>query len=463
MGGMGWGGRWGGVGWGGDKNKPCRFTRTWQLHRADFPFYQHLLMGGMGWGGVGIIKTLPLYTDLTTTQARLSFLPTSSHGWDGVGIITNLAALPGPDNYTGQTFLSTNIFLWVGWMGWGGGNKKPCRLIRTWQLHRPDFPFYQHHLMGGMGWGGRWGGVGWGGDNNKPCRFTRTWQLHRADFPFYQHLLVGGMGRGGVGIITNLAALHGPDNYTGQTFLSTNIFLWVGWMGWGGGNKKLAALFGPDNYTGHTFLSTNIFLWVGWGGVGGGVGCGGVGWGGDNNKPCRFTRTWQLHRADFPFYQHLLMGGMGWGGVGIITNLAALHGPDNYTGQTFLSTNIFSWVGWGGDNNKPCRFTRPWQLHRADFPFYQHLLMGGMGWGGVGVIKNLAALFGPDNYTGQIFLSTNIFLWVGWGGVGGGVGWGGVGIITNLAALPGPDNYTGQTFLSTNIFLWVGWGGVGWG
>ena len=83
-----------------------------------------------------------------------------------------------------------------------------------------------------------------------------------------------------------------------------------------------------------------------------------------------------------------------WGGVGIITNLAALHGPDNYTGQTFLSTNIFLWVGWGGagggvgwggDNNKPCRFTRTWQLlHRADFP------------------------------------STNIFLWVGWGGVGWG-------------------------------------------
>ena len=73
------------------------------------------------------------------------------------------------------------------------------------------------------------------------------------------------------------------------------------------------------------------------------------------------------------------------------------------------------------------------------------------------VIKNLP----PYSYTGQTFLSTNIFLWVGWGGVGGGVGWGGVGIITNLAALPGPDNYTGQTFLSTNIFLWVGW--MGWG
>ena len=74
-----------------------------------------------------------------------------------------------------------------------------------------------------------------------------------------------------------------------------------------------------------------------------------VGWGGDNNKPGRFTRTWQLH----------------------------------CTGQTFLSTNIFLWVGgWGGDNNKPGRFTRTWQLHWADFPFYQHLLMGGrVGWG----------------------------------------------------------------------------------
>ena len=149
---------WGGVGWGGDDSKPCRCTRTWQLHRADFPFYQHLLTGGMGWGGVGIITTL--YPDLTNTQGRLSFLPTSYHGWDGVG---------------------------------------------------------------------------WGGDNNKPCRLTRTWQIHRADFPFYQHLIMGGMGWGGVGIITNLAAVPGPDNYTRQTFLSTNILSWVGWggVGWG--------------------------------------------------------------------------------------------------------------------------------------------------------------------------------------------------------------------------------------
>ena len=50
---------------------------------------------------------------------------------------------------------------------------------------------------------------------------------------------------------------------------------------------------------------------------------GGMGWGGDNNKPGRFTGNSQIHRADFPFYQHLIMGGVGWGGVGIITNLAA--------------------------------------------------------------------------------------------------------------------------------------------
>ena len=51
-----------------------------------------------------------------------------------------------------------------------------------------------------------------------------------------------------------------------------------------------------------------------------------------------------------------------------------------------------------------------------------------------------------------------------WGGAGrGGVGWGGVGIVTNLRVLHGPDNYTGQTFLSSSMFLWVGWGGVGWG
>ena len=80
--------------------------------------------------------------------------------------------------------------------------------------------------------------------------------------------------------------------------------------------------------------------------------------------------------------------------------------------------------------------------------------MGGMGICGVGTITKLAALHGPDNYTGQTFLSTNIFLWVGWGGVG---------TITNLAVLHGQDNYIGQTFLSTNIFVWVGWVYVGWG
>ena len=66
-----------------------------------------------------------------------------------------------------------------------------------------------------------------------------------------------------------------------------------------------------------------------------------------------------------------------------------------------------------------------------------------MGWGGVGIITNLAAVPGPHKYTGQTFLATNIM---------GGMGWGGVGIITNLAAVTGPDNYTGQTFLGTNIF-----------
>ena len=282
------------------------------------------------------VSSAHTYQDHLRTSIRTPNQSSSVRGvgWGGVGIITNLAAWPGLDNYTGQTFLSTNIFWWVGW-----------------------------------------GGVGWGGDNNKPCRLTRTSQIHRADFPFYHHLIMGGMGWGGVGIITNLAAWPGPDKYTG-----------------------------------HTFLSTNILSWVGWGGVG------------DNNKPCCCTRTWQLHRADFPFYQHLLMGGMGWGGVGVITNLAAWPGPHKYTGQTFLSTNILSWVGWGGvgwggDNNKPCRLTRTWQIHRAHFPFYQHLIMGGVGWGGVGIITNLAAWPGPDNYTRQTFLSTNIFLWVGWGGV----------------------------------------------
>ena len=68
------------------------------------------------------------------------------------------------------------------------------------------------------------------------------------------------------------------------------------------------------------------------------------------------------------------MGGMGWGGVGIITNLAAGPGPDNYTGQTFLlPTSEYGWdgVGWSGDNNKPgTRLGRlsflPTSCHRWD-------------------------------------------------------------------------------------------------
>ena len=107
-------------------------------------------------------------------------------------------------------------------------------------------------------------------------------------------------------------------------------------------------------------------------------GWGGVGWGGggDNNKPCRPTRTWRLRWAAPHLYKHLVMGGLGWGGVGTTTSLAALQGPDDYAGRLFICTNIFFWVGWvgvglGGDNNKPWRLTRTWQLRWADLHVYK--------------------------------------------------------------------------------------------
>ena len=87
-----------------------------------------------------------------------------------------------------------------------------------------------------------------------------------------------------------------------------------------------------------------IFLWVGWGGVG----WGGVGW-----------------------------GGVGWGGVGTITNLGALPGHEDTPHWPDVQLyQIFLWVGWvgvglGGDNNKPWRLTRTWQLRWADLHLYK--------------------------------------------------------------------------------------------
>ena len=78
----------------------------------------------------------------------------------------------------------------------------------------------------------------------------------------------------------------------------------------------------------------------------------------------------------------------------------------------------------------------------------------------MGTITNLGALPGHEDTSHWPDVKLyQIFLWVGWGGVG----WVGVGTITNLAALPGPEGYAGRLFVSTNIFFWVGWGGVGWG
>ena len=228
--------RWGG---GGDSNKPCRPTRTWRLRWAAPRFYKHLLLGGLGWGGVGWgqQQALPPHRDLTSTLGGFSFVQISSFGlvglgWGWVGAITNPGALPGHEDTS----------------------------------HWPDVKLYQIFLWVG------WGGVGWGGDNNKPCRPTRTWRLRWAAPHLYKHLVMGGLGRGGVGTITSLAALQGPDDYAGRLFVSTNIFFWVGWVG--------------------------------------------VGWGGDNNKPCRLTGTWQVRWAAFHLYKYLLLGWLGWGGVG---------------------------------------------------------------------------------------------------------------------------------------------------
>ena len=71
------------------------------------------------------------------------------------------------------------------------------------------------------------------------------------------------------------------------------------------------------------------------------------------------------------------MGGLGWGGAGTITSLAALQGPDDYAGGfSFVQTSSFGWVG--------------------------------LGWGWVGTITNLGALHGPDNHAGRIFICTKV-------------------------------------------------------
>ena len=85
--------------------------------------------------------------------------------------------------------------------------------------------------------------------------------------------------------------------------------LWVG-VGWGGVGiimTKLGALPGHEDTSHWSDVQLyQIFLWVGWGGV-------------------------------------------GWGGVGTITNLAALHGPEDYAGRLLICINIFLFlgVGWG--------------------------------------------------------------------------------------------------------------------
>ena len=89
-------------------------------------------------------------------------------------------------------------------------------------------------LLCGLGWGG----VGWGGDNNKTWRLTQTWgHITLVGCSVVSNLLMGGSGRGGVGwggvgTITNLAALHGPEDYAGRLLICINIFLFLG-VGWG--------------------------------------------------------------------------------------------------------------------------------------------------------------------------------------------------------------------------------------
>ena len=304
----------------------------------------------------------------------------------------------------------------MGWggVGWGGDSNKPWRLTRTWgHITLAGCSVVSNLLVGGLGWGG----VGWGGDNNKPWRLTRTWgHTTLAGCSVVSNLLVGGLGWGGVGVgtVTNLAALHGPEDYAGRLLICINIFLWVGWggVGWGqqqalpphrdltttlggfscvqissfgwvglgrgwvGTITNLGALPGHED-TSHwpDVKLYQIFLWVGWGGVG----WGGVGWGGVNNKPGRPTRTWRLRWAAPHLYKHLVMGGLGWGGAGTITSLAALQGPDDYAGRLFICTNIFFTFGWVG-----------------------------LGWGWAGTITNLGALHGPDNYAGRIFICTKV-------------------------------------------------------
>ena len=152
--------------------------------------------------------------------------------------------------------------------------------------------------------------------------------------------------------------------------------------------------------------------------------------------------------------------------MGTITNLGALPGHEDTSHWPDVQLyQIFLWVGWGG-----------------------------VGWGGVGTITNLAALHGPEDYAGRLLICINIFLWVGWGGVGRGqqqalpphrdltttlggfsfvqissfgwvgLGWGWVDTITNLGALPGHEDTSHWPDVKLyQIFVWVGWGGVGWG
>ena len=225
------------------------------------------------------------------------------------------------------------------------------------------------------------------------------------------------------------------------------------------------------------------------------LGWGGVGWGWWHSL--NLNTWWMLRNCACLVIAHMvdatqLCGGVGWGGVGMMTFFELEHMVDatqlclsyHCTHGGCYATVRWGGVGWGGDDDILWTWTHGgcyatvlvlslhtwWMLRNCACLIIAHMvdatqLCGGVGWGGVGMMTFFELEHMVD--ATQLCLSYHCthggcYATVRWGGVG----WGGDDDI--LWTWTHGGCYA--TVLVLSLHTWwmlrncaVGWGGVGWG
>ena len=293
----------------------------------------------------------------------------------------------------------------LGWGGVGWGWWHSLNLNTWWML--------RNCAVG-------WGGVGWGWWHS--LNLNTWWMLRNCACLVIAHMvdatqLCGGVGWGGVGMMTFFELEHMVD--ATQLCLSYHCthggcYATVRWggVGWGGDDDILWTWTHGGCYA--TVLVLSLHTW--WMLRNCAVGWGGVGWGWWHSL--NLNTWWMLRNCACLIIAHMvdatqLCGGVGWGGVGMMTFFELEHMVDatqlclscHCTHGGCYATVRWGGVGWGGDDDILWTWTHGgcyatvlvlslhtwWMLRNCACLIIAHMvdatqLCGGVGWGGVGMM-----------------------------------------------------------------------------